>query len=635
MALGPVSFGGLASGFDTQSIIEAILRAESRPLERLRARQELLRRREAALDELRGQLASFEGSLRGLTPEITFRARVATVSDETLLSAAAGASAETGLFSVEVLSLASAHKVRSNGFAAPDQGLVGDGTITLQAGDGDPVTVEVSAASGNNSLEAVRDAINAEDAGIAASVVYDGAAYRLVVRSTETGLASAMTITDTTDLGLADAANLVTSAADASLRVDGLEVTSSSNRVTGVIPGLTLDLRGVTTAGPITVEVREDVEGVVRAVQSFVEAYNELLDFFGKQFDREQPGPLATDPTARNVVFALQTLVTSGVEGIPLGGIRSLSAIGVSVDGKTGVLSLDTAELRKQLEERFEEVGRVFLAGATATSPRIRYHSSTESTAAGTYAVQVTQAAEQASVAGSTAVTALGRGETLTVTVGSTSASAALASGMTIADVVDAVNAALRQAGVAATASDDGGRLRITTREFGSAAQLSVVSDQADPGDGTGSGFGTSPTTDAGVDVAGTIGGAPATGSGQLLTAAGDGPYAGLTLRVVATAAEVASAGGDFGTVSFSAGLVRSLVATVRGYTRSGDGPVAAARAGLEEGLRRLADDIERFEARIEARRARLVRMFAQVEKAIAALQSQQASFAGFTPRLF
>ncbi len=634
MALGPVSFGGLASGFDTQSIIEAILRAESRPLERLRARQDLLRRKEAALDELRARLAAFEGSLRGLTPEITFRARVATVSDETLLAATPGASAEAGLFSVEILSLASAHKVRSNGFAAPDQGLVADGTITLRAGDGDPITLEVSAAQGNNSLEALRDAINAQDAGIAASIVYDGTAYRLVVRSAETGLANAMTITDTTDLGLADGANLVTSAADASLRVDGLSVTSSSNRVSGVLAGVTLDLRGVTTAGPVTVEVKEDIEGVVRAVQSFVEAYNDLLEFFRRQFDRAQPGPLATDSTARSAVFALQLLVTSGVEGIPLGGIRSLSAIGVSVDGKTGALSLDTAALREQLEGRFDEVGRVFLAGATATSSRIRYQSSTEATAAGTYAVQITRAAEQATVAGSAAITALGRDQTLTITVGSASASAALTAGMTTADVVDAVNAALRQAGVAATASDDGGRLRITTREFGSAAQLSVVSDQADPGDGSGSGFGTTPTADAGVDVEGSIGGAAATGSGQLLTAAGDGPYAGLTLRVVATAAEVASTGGDFGTVSFSAGLVRGLVSTLRGYTRSGDGPVAAARATLEEGLRRLADDIERFEARIEARKARLVRMFAEVEKAIAALQSQQASFGSFTARL-
>lgn len=634
MALGPVSFGGLASGFDTQSIIEAILRADSRPLERLRVRQDLLRSRAAALDELRARLVSFEGSLLGLSPEITFRARVATASDETSLAAAAGASAETGLFSVEVLSLASAHKVRSNGLAAPDQGLVGDGTITLKAGDGDPVTIEVSATLGNNSLEAVRDAINAEEAGIEASVVFDGTAYRLVVRSAETGLANAMTITDTTGLGLADAGNLVTSAADASLRVDGLAVTSSSNRVTGVIPGVTLDLRGVTTAGPITVEVKEDVEKVVRAVQGFVEAYNELLDFFRKQFDREQPGPLATDSTARNAVFALQTLVTSGVEGIALGGIRSLSAIGVSADGKTGALSLNSAELRKQLEARFDEVGRIFLAGATATSSRIRYQSSTESTEAGTYAVQITQAAQQASVAGTAAITVLARDETLIITVGSGSASAALTSGMTVAEVVDAVNAALRQAGVAATAFDDGGRLRITTRQFGSAVLVSVVSDQPDPGDGTGSGFGTSPATDTGVDVAGSIGGAPAAGSGQLLTAAADGPYAGLTLRVVATPAEVASAGGDFGTVSFSAGLVRSLVATLRGYTRGSDGPVATARAGLEEGLRRLADDIERFEARIEARRARLVRMFAEVEKAIAALQSQQASLASFTTRL-
>jgi flagellar hook-associated protein 2 len=635
MAVGPVSFGGLASGFDTQAIIEAILRAESKPLERLRARQELLRRKEAALDELRGKLSAFEGALRGLDPEITFRGRVATVSDETKLAATAGAGAETGLFSVEVVSLASAHKVRSESFASPDQGLLSDGTITLQAGDRDPVTIEVSAEAGNNSLEAVRDAINAANAGLAASIVYDGTGYRLLVRSEETGLSNALSITDTTNLALADGANLVTAAADASVRVDGLLVTSPSNRVTGVVPGVVLDLRAVTTAGPVTVEVREDTEGVVEAVQSFVRAYNDLLDFFRKQFDREQPGPLAGDPVARGALFALQGVVASGVEGIPLGGIRSLSAIGVSLDGKTGALALDTAELRDLLESRFDEVGRLFLASATATSPKIRYQASTEATRAGTYAVEISRAAEQASLVGSAPITTLARDETLTVTLGGRTATVLLTAGMSGAEVLAAVNAALREEGVAATALDDAGRLRITSREFGSSVELSVVSDQEDPGDGTGSGFGTTPSVDTGVDVAGRIGGADATGSGQLLTAADDGPYAGLTLRVLATAADIASTGGDFGTVSFSAGLVRTLAGILRGYTRSGDGPLAGARGALEDGLRRLAGDIERFEARIEERRGRLLRTFAEVEKAIAALQSQQAAFSNFTTRLF
>lgn len=625
----PITFGGLASGLDTQALVRAILDFESQPLERLQDRRQLFSQRKNALNELDGKLKALETALRDLSSPLNFRGRNASLSEEGFLRATAGSGAEIGVFQLEVNGLAAASKVKSAAFGAPDQALVGDGQITLQAGANDPIVIDVDAASGNNSLEQIRDAINAADAGVQAAILYDGSGYRLTVRSEETGSANALTVTDTTDLGLAAAENLVTAAADASIVVDGIDVTSPTNKISNVIPGVTLDLISV-TEGPVSVEVTQDIDRVVENVQSLISAYNETIEYFNDQFDRDRPGALDGDATARSVQQQLQSLFTGGVDGIPFGGIRSLASIGVSFDGKTGEATLDTATLRELLEEDFDAVGNLFLESGRADDPRIRFLSSTSDTVPGTYGVTITQAAEKATVSGSAAISALAADETLTVSDGTNSVDVLLAAGSSTADVVAALNAAFAANDVAATAIDQGGVLRIDSNVYGSAASVTVTSDLASGGSGTDTGFGTGGATDSGVDVAGTIGGVAATGVGQILTAAEDGnPYQGLQLRITATAAAVAATGGDFGTVSFSRGLVPTVLTRVDRFTRIGDGPIDLARESLDSRIEQLTDDIARFEEKLSLREQRLLRQFAEAERAIQALQAQQQSFNG------
>lgn len=626
MDVGSINFSGLASGLDTKAMIDAIMKAERLPLQRLQTRQSQLTQKRAALDDMQSRLASFQTALSGLSAETTFRARTATVSESETLGATVGAGAATGLYSIEVLALAAAHKVKSNSYAAPDQGLVADGTLTLTAGSDDTITVEVSAAAGNNSLDAIRDAINAADKGVRAAVLNDGSGYRLVLTSEESGTTHALALdAGTTGLGLSAPENAVTAATNAHLLIDGLDITSQTNQITGVIEGVTLNLRKETTV-PVTVDVAEDHSGVVTGVQSLVSSYNLVMDFFNAQFSRDNPGVLSGDSTARSVQAQVMSLMTSGVEGIADGQIRSLSSVGVSFDGKTGKATLDTNALENMMETRFDEVGRMFVASGTATSTSIRYFSASLSTAAGTYSVQVTRAAEQAAVVGAQLLGAtLGRDESLTLSVGASSVSVALTSAMSQAQVVDAINTALRGSSVSAAASlDSAGRLRIATREFGSGTSLSVGSNQADAGAGTG--FGTTASTDAGVDIEGTFNGVAgsATGNGQILTGAEGGGYFGLALRVTATPAQVAGST-EFGTIAYSAGLVRSLSGALSNLTSSATGSISLARETMTETLKSFADNIASMETRLTTRQTRLIRQFSEAEKAISALQSQQA----------
>ncbi len=621
----PINFTGLASGLDTRALIDAIIQAERKPIERLEARQGLLNQRRSAFDELRSKLKTLESSLTDLASPRTFRGRIATVSDDSILRASASVGAETGTFELEVTALAKAHKLRSDSLAASDQGLVTDGTITIQSGTKDRIVVEVSVANGNNSLQAIRDAINAADAGVDAAVIFDGTGYLLTVRASETGIANGLSITDSTNLALTDPGNEVTAAGDAKINVDGIAITSASNKIQKVIPGVTIDLLTTNVGAPITVDVTQDQDRVIEGVEGLVAKFNDVIDFFDKQADRDKPGVLASDPTARGILSRLQSRFTAGLDSLPLGGIRALASVGVSFDGRTGKATVDSAELRELLDERFTEVGDLFLSSARSTSPRVQYVAGTSATVEGEYAINISQAAGLASVLGSQSVDALASEENLTVTVGGKSATVRLTAGSSLSQVVETLNAALRDAGVQATAADDAGSLRLSSRAYGTGATIEVTSDLADPQNGTQSGFGTTASTGTGVDVAGTIGGAAATGAGQTLTAGADGDADGLVLRITATAAEVLSASGDFGTVSYSRGLVDTIRSQVSEFTRSRSGTIELTRENLSETLERIDLDIERIEERLARREARLLKTFSAAERAISALQAQQS----------
>ncbi len=174
----------------------------------------------------------------------------------------------------------------------------------------------------------------------------------------------------------------------------------------------------------------------------------------------------------------------------------------------------------------------------TTTDSDVTYISSTSQTTGGSYAVAITTAAERANVQNGTAQTGnLAANETLTIN----GVAVTLNAGLSQAQVISRINEFTGQTGV--VAEDNGGNTRLYTQQFGSAASISVQSDVAAAA--TSSGFGTTAVTDSGVNVAGTIGGAAATGVGNVLTSS-TGPATGLKVQI-ANATTIASATGAQG----------------------------------------------------------------------------------------
>ncbi len=169
----------------------------------------------------------------------------------------------------------------------------------------------------------------------------------------------------------------------------------------------------------------------------------------------------------------------------------------------------------------------------TASDADVTFLKATSDTSAGSYAVAVTTVAERANTnAGTDQTAALAAAETLTLN----GVSISLNAGLDQNAVVDRINEFSGQTGVVADV--DGTATRLRTESFGTAATIDVISDTAAAG--TSSGFGTTLVQDSGVNIAGTIGGNAATGSGNVLTGSA-GASQGVMVSIAEDAADLTS----------------------------------------------------------------------------------------------
>ncbi len=393
---------GIGSGLDIEGLVTQLVNAERAPVEnRLLQRETRLTSELSAFGRLQSALASFQDRLARLDSAADFSGRNAGSSDEGVVTASATGEAASASYSVRVDQLASAQSLASTAFA-DSAAVVGEGTLTLRFGttdytpadpgpasydgfapdaDRDPVTITID--ESNNTLAGVRDAINAADAGVSASIVADGSGARLLLTANDTGAANSVEISvndgDGNDLdtsGLSqlafngDAANLEQTAAgaDAAFSINGLALTSASNTVADAVDGVTLTLRGVSEGQPATVSVEADRGAVRSAIEGFVEAYNGFVRTAGDltRYDPEtgNAGPLQGDSSARAIVDQVRRSVTDSV-----GGAGSLAELGITT-GADGTLSIDDGRLTEALDADLPSVAALFATEGTGVATR-------------------------------------------------------------------------------------------------------------------------------------------------------------------------------------------------------------------------------------------------------------------------
>ncbi len=361
--------GGLASGLDTNALIDAMIKFERRPLDLIQQQkadvelqQSLFRDLNTKLLALREAASAIDNRTSGLTGasfDEELLAFTASSSDESILEVTATGSASPGSFDVHVEQLATVGRRFSAAFASATDVVFSAGE-TLSIDYGGASAIDLSVGAGGATLHDLRDAINADannGGNVRADVLFDGTEYRLVVSGTRTGAANDISVSGTVTGpggGAFIDTNLDQVAQDAVFEVLGLTMTRESNEVSDALPGLTLRLRGTHTNPDETlqIQVSRDDEGTTEGFQTLVDAYNDVLDFLDAQSSFNEStkaaGPLSGDSTLRTVEQTIQRVVVDRYlfAGNPLG---SLAEIGVRFDDD-GRLQLDREALTEALD---------------------------------------------------------------------------------------------------------------------------------------------------------------------------------------------------------------------------------------------------------------------------------------------
>jgi flagellar hook-associated protein 2 len=383
MSTAGISFGGLASGLDTRAIISALVAVERRPIAQLEAKKTSLNKQKSLFGDLGGLLDKLHAASKALKATTDFLQMKAASDDETLLTATAGGSATPGTHTINVVSLATAQVHSSSGSAAADASFGGPASLQIDIG-GNTHILSINSPT----LQSIADAINGEGIGVRADVVDTGNTqngganrYQLVVRATETGAQNGFTLTyddgDAAFQGLvADiSANVRTAAQDAHIQLSGgIDIYRSTNQITNVIGGVTLDLRGANPGKAVTVTVSTDAEETSKKLQEFVDAYNGVVDFFQKQNGVDAEGkassPLFGDSMLRSVRSNLRGVVGGLVSGTGNDSYQLLSQLGITSD-REGKLTLNTSKFEEALADDEQAVAAVFTNAAAGIATRI------------------------------------------------------------------------------------------------------------------------------------------------------------------------------------------------------------------------------------------------------------------------
>jgi flagellar hook-associated protein 2 len=643
-----MSIGGLASGLKTDEIIAKIMEYARRPQDKLKAEKAEAQAKLAIWQDLNTRILALKLKADTIADAADFQAMQVTSSDESVLTASAYGSATPGSYYLKVTSRAQSHQVASQSGAYTSlNDVVGVGNVSITLADGTSFTVTLD--SNNNTLAGLRDAINKANKGIKASIVNVGTAdspnYRMLLTSADTGLARRMISVDTSGLtgGTApvfDLENPVQAASDAVVEIgEGagkITVTSSSNTISDIIPGVNVNIVSADATKTIRVDVASNTSKVKAAIESFVSQYNDLADVIDAQFDYDAEtgtsGVLMGDYQLQSVQQDLQSAVSRVVEGLN-SQFSALAAIGITLDSG-GHLTIDDAQLTEALNENLEAVARLFSAGLDSDSAYISFVTSTADTKSSGRAgwiVEITQNARRAQVtAGSELTGTLDADEVLTIN----GKYIKLSAGMNLDDVVAEINRYSSDTNVMALKTDatgtgTGNYLTLRSVRYGSAYSFTVVSNRsfaagvttgvgnqivtpADP-DGE-SGFGQGMV---GLDVAGKINGETATGKGQILSLDSTKNAAnGLSLSI--------SPNAPLGSVKvvYTKGIGAALRDMLTAMTSS-TGIITTAQNGINDRIGDLDDAIADWDNRLAEQEARLYEKFNAMESRLAELQQQ------------
>ena len=326
--IGSITFGGLSSGLNTDQLIQGLLALERGPIDQLTAQRDQASSRADVFRDLNARTLSLRSLLRGLdnrnltgsdaSSAEEFTRYTATSSDSTIATASVAGTASAGTLTVRVDQLALASRLVSEDEYSALTDTVGTGTFTITDASG---AHDITIDSSNDTVEGFVAAINDSGADVSAFIVNDGVdpSYRIAIQGNRTGADNSISLSPDPFNSLNF---LETQAAQDALvildpGVNPISVKSSTNTVSDIVEGVTLQLSASDNTADLQIQITADDDATVGAIQEVVDAYNSIMELINQQADLDpttgRGGPLIGDGTLASLQRQLSTVLATQI----------------------------------------------------------------------------------------------------------------------------------------------------------------------------------------------------------------------------------------------------------------------------------------------------------------------------------
>jgi len=659
-----ISSPGIGSGLDTAGIVTKLMTVEAIPLNQLTKSQDSYQTKITAYGQVQSSLSQFQSSVLGLSNINTLKTVSATSSDTSILSATTGVGAVAGNYGITVNQLAQAQQLVSSGQTSATTAIgTGSSTVTFDFGtisgtktnsvynagttftSNGIASKSITINSSNNTLNGIRDAINAAGMGVTASIINDGSSspYRLLLTNNQTGVANSMRISVSGDASVSnllseDPANATgqkfqetTAALNANLTISGVAVTKPSNVITDAIAGVTMTLNKTNVGSTVNLNLTNNSSGLGTSIASLVSSYNSLNTSLKSLTSYDLTTRKGADLYGETTITAIQRQIKNVfLSSLPAGSnsYTVLNNIGITFQ-KDGSLAVDNTKLNNAISSNYSAVANLFAANATASDSLVQFTSSTSDTAPGSYPVNVSTMPTQGKLIAGAAPSSLTIGagnNSLAITLNGTASTIQLtnATYANATDLAASVQAqingtsAFTNLGASISVTADGtGKLNFVSNRYGGASSVALSGSAASTLLG-----GTSGTSSTGVDMVATLNGASALTSGQFILGPLNTPQSGLKLQVIGGTT------GARGTVTYTKGIAYQLNQLINSLSGS-NGLITTRTSGLNTTIKQIESQKTQMQAHLNILQKQYQSIYSALDTTMATLNSTSTYLTG------
>jgi len=367
---GTISSSGIGSGLNVSQIVTALMDAEKGPLNSINKSISTDNAQISAYGSISSQISSFQSAIAGLITPSTIKATTASSSSTSVLSVSNDGMALAGEYKITDVTLASPQVLTSNisttSYTSINSSIGTTGSITISGTTITPTSYTVAGL-----VEAIN---NANISGVSATMTNLGTSaapdYQIrIVNTSDTAATIALSAgNDFTGLAFTS-----TDAVAGSLTINGTTVSRSSNTITDLVPGLTINLVG---AGNSTITVAQDNSALSSKISGFVTAFNaldkSLKDISSYDANAKKGAALYGDSAINSLRREIRSIITSTLGVDSTTSYNRLSQVGVSFKSD-GTLSLDSTALNSAISTNFNKVAKLF-SGTGVSTDSLRLH---------------------------------------------------------------------------------------------------------------------------------------------------------------------------------------------------------------------------------------------------------------------